>query len=165
MTFDSKTKILTLAPFKYQSGQCDITLRDYLPAKDSVASKMTLTVTFVEHPYKFSSRILLDTVSPGNRHVVKLDSLDLDRKELEYVFGAGWPAWAAVDGRSIVLNPPMDAVDFYATLMVRKKVGAGRLPALRRTRWISRKPSRRSARCVAGRWVDSDWTSPANPGN
>ncbi|MBK9577118.1 MAG: FG-GAP repeat protein [Fibrobacterota bacterium] len=130
VTFDSKTKILTLAPFKYQSGQCDITLRDYLPAKDSVASKMTLTVTFVEHPYKFSSRILLDTVSPGNRHVVKLDSLDLDRKELEYVFGAGWPAWAAVDGRSIVLNPPMDAVDFYATLMVRKKVGAGETPSV-----------------------------------
>lgn len=128
VSFDSKAKILNITPFKYQSGQCDITLRDHLTSGDVVTSKMTFVVSFVAHPYKFKTRQISDTVTQGVRHVVRLDSLDLDRKELEYVLGAGWPTWAAVEANTIVINPPLDATDFFASLSVRKKAGPGESP-------------------------------------
>ncbi len=127
LSFDSKTKILTISPYKYQSGQCNVTVRDYLPT-DSVASTMTLIVTFVAHPYKFATRQILDSATPGKQHIVKLDSLDLDRKELEYIFGVGWPTWASVSGNTITIDPPLDAADFYGKLSVHEKAAPGAPP-------------------------------------
>lgn len=124
VVFDSKTKMLLIIPFKYQSGPCEILIRDYYPA-DSIATKMNLLVNYVAHPYHFAAESLVDTAYPNDRLVVPLDSLDLERNELEYVLGAGCPSWVSVKGKSLVFSPDANSRDFLSTVMARKLAPAG----------------------------------------
>lgn len=124
ISYDNTTKILTLSPILYQSGRCDITLRDYV--KDNVSDVMTLFVDFVPHPYQFKDdKISLRLTAGKDTKTVVLDSFDLDRNEIEYYGGPGWPDWISITGDTLKFVPVLGSLDVNVKLMARRKVAAG----------------------------------------